>query len=275
LLCLGAGIFTVEPAFAEDTPFAWLYTTDVPHQGEVEVEQWLTYGHEKSQERYNALTGSTELEYGAFERLSLALYANYGWTRAMPLGPGAADAPTNSSRFYGFSGEAIYQLSDPSTNAFGLALYAEPSLQANERALEFKLLVQKNLLRDRLILGANANVEYAWIKDDARERWDRESALEFLLGASYRLSPQWSAGVEFVNENVYSGHLLGGAQAETSAFFFGPTVQYEHDGWWATLGLSRQLPWASNPGGGPELTANGYVTGTEQMRLRLRIGFEM
>src|SRR5215472_3322429 len=93
------------PAFADDdAPFAWLYTTEVGKQGEVEVEEWLTLGTGRFQESYDALAGRTELEYGASERLSLALYANYDWTRVVPQGAAAPDGPENAFRFSGFSG---------------------------------------------------------------------------------------------------------------------------------------------------------------------------
>jgi hypothetical protein len=264
-----------EPASADDdAPFAWLYTTEVGPKGEVEVEEWLTLGSGRFQEGYNALAGRTELEYGASERLSLALYANYDWTRVVPHDAAASDVATDALRFSGFSGEAIYQVLSPLAGPFGLALYSEPSIAAGERAVEFKLLLQKNLLDDRLIVVGNANLEYAWSRGD-NGSWDGETALEFLLGAAYRVSPAWSAGFELVNENAFSGTLLAGAREETSAFYAGPTLHYAGDDWWLTLGVSAQLPWASNPGGTPGAAVNGYVTDAEQFRLRLRVGFEL
>jgi len=273
LVCLVFGVFLPGIARADDdAPFAWLYTAEVAGKGEVEVEQWLTLTSDRFQERYDALAGRNELEYGASDRLSLALYANYDWTKVVPHGPGAPDAATDTTKFTGFSGEVIYQLLNPSHDPFGLALYAEPGIGHGERALEFKLLLQKNLLDDRLVLAGNANLEYVWSRDSAAGTWDHETALEFLFGFAYRFSPGWSGGIEFANENSYAGHIFAGARAETSAFYLGPTIHYAGDEWWATLGLSGQLPWASNPGG--SATVHGYLAEAERFRLRLRVGFE-
>jgi len=272
-LAVGA-VLTPERALADDdAPFAWVYPAEIGPKGEVEIEQWVTFSSDKVQEGYDAVAGRTEAEYVPLDRLSLALYANYSWMRAVPYGAGAPDGRSETTRFSGFSGEVIYQLLDPEADPIGLAVYVEPAVQAGERSLEFKLLLQNDLFDDRLVIAANANLEYVWSHQGSG--WEQESALEFLLGFAYRFSPDWSAGFELVNENAYSGHLLGGAHAETSAFYLGPTLHYGHDGWWATLGLSRQLPWAANLGGTPGATTHGYVTDAERFRLRLRVGFEL
>ncbi|HYM17556.1 MAG TPA: DUF6662 family protein [Micropepsaceae bacterium] len=275
-LGLGVGaVLSPERAHADDDmPFAWVYPAETGAKGELEVEQWLTFSSNKTQEAYDALAGRTEVEYGAIDRLSLAVYANYAWTRTVPYGPAAPDTRSEASRFSGFSGEAIYQLLDPAADPIGLALYLEPGIQAGERSVEFKLLLQRDLFDNRLVIAANANLEYVWSHAESGG-WEQVSALEFLLGLAYRFAPDWSAGFELVNENAYSGHLLAGARAETRAFYLGPTIHYGHDGWWATVGLSQQLPWAGNPGRTPGGTTHGYVTDAERFRLRLRLGFEL
>jgi hypothetical protein len=257
-------------ARADETPFAAIYTTEVMPEGAAEVEQWLTWASGKTQESFNSIEGRTEFEYGFSNRFLGALYANYEWTRVVPHGPDAPDGLKDTTRFAGFSAEMIYQVLNPFTDAVGLALYAEPSIGANERALEFKLLLQKNFLDDRLVLAMNANLEYVWVKNAGI--WEDETALEFFLGAAYRFAPGWYAGVEFLNENAYSGHIFAGAHAETNAFYLGPTLHYAAESWWATLGLEEQLPLAGNPGGDPAEITHGYLTGAERFRLRLRIG---
>ena len=227
----------------------------------------------RSQERYYRLQGRTELEYGVSDRFQVALYASYSRTKIVPNGPGAPGSPENSFLFDGISGEAIYQVLNPYTAPVGLALYFEPSIGRGTRALEFKALLQKNLLEDRLILAANLNLEYEWERDAGV--WEHGSALEFYLGASYRFAPGWFGGLEFLNENAYSGHILSGASAQTSAFYFGPTLHYASQGWWATLAFLPQLPIAGNPGGGAGAVSHGYVTEEERMRMRLRIGVQL
>src|SRR5258706_12081311 len=179
-LFLGASVLVSRPARADDSPFAWLSTAEVTSKGEVEVEQWLTLASDRFQERYDALAGRSELEYGAFERLSLSLYANYDWTRVVPHGALAPDAATDGIRFSSVSGEVIYQIFNPSKDPLGLALYAEPSIGAGERKIELKLLLQKNLLGDRLVLPANSKLGYMWPRDRTAGACDAHTAFHCL-----------------------------------------------------------------------------------------------
>ena len=239
----------------------------------MEVEQWATWATSKPDEDFDAVEGRTEFEYGITNRFQLALYANYFWNRVAPTGPGAPDSSVDTTRFNGFSAEAIYQVLNPYTDPFGFAVYLEPAIAAGERALEAKLLFQKNFLDDTLILAANVNLEYVWAHDVAADVWERETALEIYLGASYRVSPGWFVGAELLNENGYSGHLLfDAAHPETNAFFLGPTVHYAAPGWWATLAVYNQLPWASNPANSPGAISHGQLVEDERWRLRFRLG---
>ena len=266
----------VLPARADETPFASIYTTEMMLQGAMEIEQWLTWTNSKPDERFDEVEGRTEIEYGVTNKFLLSLYANYRRTKIVPLGPGAPDGPEDTTRFTGFSAEAIYQVLNPYTDPFGFALYLEPAIGAGERALEAKLLFQKNFLDDRLVFAANINIEYVWAHDVAAGILDHETALEFYLGASYRFAPGWFGGVEFLNENGYSGHLLfDDAHAETNAFYFGPALHYAAQGWWATLAVYEQLPWAGNPAHDPGAISHGLLVGAERLRLRFRVGVEL
>ena len=276
-VALGAALIGgIAPARADETPFASIYTTETEPQGEVEVEQWVTWARTKPDERFDEIAGRTEVEYGITNRLQLALYANYSWTRIVAKGPGAPDGPADTARFNGLSAEAIYQLLDPHTDAFGFALYLEPAMGAGERALEGKLLFHKNLLDDRLVFAANVNLEYVWVRDAGSGIWDHETNLELYLGVSYRFAPGWFGGAELLNENVYTGHFgFDAAHAQTNAFYFGPAVHYATETWWATLAVYEQLPWAGNPAHTVGAISDGLLTGSERSRGRLRLGIEL
>jgi len=261
------------PALADDSPFASIYTTELLPEGGREAEQWVTWSTSKPDERFDVVRGRTEVEYGVTSRFQLALYANYQWTGIRPSGPGARDGITDTTRFTGFSAEAIYQVLNPFTDPLGLALYVEPEIGAGERAIEGKLLFQKNFLEDRLILVANINFEWEWAHDVTTGDWEHESAVEFYLGASYRFAPGWYGGVELLNENGYEGHLLfDHANAETNAFYFGPALHFGSETWWATLAVYQQLPWAGNPAHEPGALTHGLLTKAERFRVRLRLG---
>ena len=263
-------------AKADESPFASIYTTELLPQNGKEIEQWATWATSKPDEDFDEVKGRTEFEYGITNRFQLALYANYSWTRVVPTGPGAPDSPVDTTRFNGFSAEAIYQVLNPFTDDFGFALYVEPEIGAGERGIEGKLLFQKNFMEDRLILAANVNFEWEWEHDVAAGDWEHESALEFYLGASYRFAPGWYGGVELLNENGYEGHLLfDHAHAETNAFYFGPALHYGNERWWATLAVYQQLPWAGNPAHDFGAVSHGLLVEAERFRVRFRLGVQL
>jgi hypothetical protein len=253
-----------------------VYTTELLPEGGSEAEQWLTWAISKPDERSDQLEGRTEVEYGISNQLQLSLYANYQWTKIVPKGPGALDSATDTTRFTGFSGEAVYQALNPFTDDFGFALYLEPAIGAGERALEAKLLFQKNFLEDRVILAANVNLEYVWVHDVLAKDWEHETALEFYAGASYRFALGWYGGVELLNENGYAGHLLfDHTHAETNAFYFGPALHYGRENWWATLAVYQQLPWAGNPADDPGAISHGLLVEAKRFRVRFRLGVKL
>src|SRR5215471_1221692 len=267
-LAVGA-VLLAPPAKADESPFASIYTTEVLPQGAKEFEQWLTWKHKKPQEQFDLIEGRSEIEYGFSNRFLGSLYLNYEHSKIEPQGPGAPDDADDTTKFTGVNAEFIYQVLNPITDPFGFALYFEPSIGDGERALEFKLLFQKNFLDDRLILAANLNAEFEWEHDDALGIWEHGSAFEIYLGASYRFAPGWYGGVELLNENGFEGHF---SRAADNAFYFGPTIHYASENWWATLGVFAQLPWAGNPADEPDAISNGYLVDAERMRLRFRLG---
>jgi hypothetical protein len=260
------------PARADESPFAYTYLTEVLPQGAMEVEQWLTWRHRKQDEKFDRLQGRTEFEYGISNRFLAALYLNYEHTKIEPTGPLAPDEADDTTKFTGVNAEFIYQVLNPFTDPFGFALYFEPFIGDGERALEFKLLFQKNFLEDRLIFAANFILEYEWEHEAEEDLWEHASAFEIFVALAYRVAPGWYAGAELLNENEFAGHLLNGAHPEANAFFAGPTIHYGAQNWWATLGLYWQLPWAGNPQEEPGLISDGYLVGEERMRLRFRLG---
>ena len=256
-----------QQARADESPFAYTYLTEVLPQGAIELEQWVTWKHKKPQETFDVFEGRTEIEYGFTNRFLGALYLNYEHVNIEPDGLGAPNGPENTTKFTGINAEFIYQVWSPFTDPFGFALYFEPAIGDGERALEFKLLFQKNFLEDRLIFATNFIFEFEWEEED--DEWEREAAFEITVGLSYRVAPGWFVGAELLNENAYEGHF---EHAEVSTWYVGPAVHFGSERWWATLGFYKQLPWAGNHTDEPELTSHGYVVDAERTRLRFRLG---
>ncbi len=213
-------------ACADEPLFGFVYTTDLLPQGGKEVEEWASWRHQKNSGYYDQVEGRTEFEYGVTDRLQAALYANYNWTQAYHNGPFGATTPPeqfsdyvvgpddhfNASRFVGVSGELIYRILSPYTDAFGLALYTEPTVGQNFRELENRIILQKNFLDDLLVLAANFTYapEYRYLHDSVNggSSWQEETDVNFGFGASYRFIENWSAGFEVENEREFNSLLF-------------------------------------------------------------------
>jgi hypothetical protein len=138
------------PVQADESPFASIYTTETLPEGETEVEQWATWTSSKPDERFDEVVGRTAFEYGVTSRFQLALYANYARTKIVPYGPGAPDGPADTTRFNGFSAEAIYHLLDPTPMPSAL-----PSISS--RPLE-----RESALRRRSCYSRRTSWTIAW-----------------------------------------------------------------------------------------------------------------
>ena len=64
-------------------------------------------------------------------------------------------------------------------------------------------------------------------------------------------------------------------EAETSAFYFGPTLHYGSERWWATLAVYQQLPWAGNPADDVGAISHGLLVEAERYRVRFRLGVRL
>lgn len=253
------------PARADEQPFLTLYTSQTEPQGELDLEQTFGWRAGHPGTSFNEFEARSELEYGLTKRFQLSLYFNYDWTREKPPA-----SPADVESFPGASAEFIYAVSDPRQAPLGLAFYLEPSISAHERGIEFRILLEKDLLGGALRNVANVNFEDTWEKDPAGH-WARTSALEFDLGTAYAVAPHWTLGVEFDNERGFDGLIMGGAAREaSSAFFLGPTIQYDCEDIVVTFGAQTQLPVASVGD-----TVNGYAADAEHFRLALRLTREL
>lgn len=273
-LSLGA-----QAAHAGEAIFTHTYLAETLPKGAMEVEQWVTFREKRSQGSYRLTQTRTEFEYGMSERWTLALYANAyavtaqnnnstasrnnytaigdgdevsggGPVTAGPYVPFAEDLPLPSSRyrkraFESVSLESTYQLLSPYKDALGLSAYVEASAGSKTQELEFKLILQKNLMNDKLVLAANAAVELE------REKWvspvaEKETKLTLSGGASYQIAHGWRAGLELRNERVWEGgYGFSKGRRDYSAWYAGPTIHYGAARYFITAGYSQQMPWAN------------------------------
>jgi hypothetical protein len=266
IFLMAAGFMALaQTALADDQPFISLYTTDIEAAQEHEIEQRILFTAQKPGEAYAGIESNTAFEYGVTDDFQISGYANYDWDRTRlhaPLSPAATESE------FGVSGEAIYRFLNVYFDPVGLAVYLEPGYSPHARALEGKILLQKNFLNDDLRIAFNANFENRWEHDAGA--WHRGSAIEMRLGAAYNLTPEWSLCAEFSNENEYDG-LVGSGRPVSNLYYAGPTISYKGLPLTISLGAQAQLPWASDHTNTPGAIRDGYAVDAERWRVGLVI----
>jgi hypothetical protein len=285
---VAAGLaFLTAQVWAGETMFGYLYTTDTTPAGHWEYEQSQTLRWGKVKGDYTAVDLRNEFEYGVTDKFQASVYINSSYIRTrdsydmeMP------DMPVTDKDAFNVNGtsiELIYRLLSPYTDGFGLALYAEPELSVRnketgddriERALEFRIILQKNFFDDKLIVAANLMTEPEWEKDNEgvvqKELWG-----ELTLGATYRVAPKWYAGFEFRNHMEWPDMNLG--HQEHSAYFLGPSVHYGSQSFWAQLTVLPQI-WGWPRDLGPDSNGNdlsssyAHLMQHEKSEIRLKFG---
>src|SRR5438477_147091 len=182
LAFVAALLFAVSTSHGHEAIFSWTYTTDLTPKGHGEFEQWITTRWEKEHGSYSVVDFREEFEYGVTDNFQLAIYLNHHYVHANhdvpaedPAHPGKRlhgayetggedvhaghdpATPFDSYHFKSVSLEGIYRLLSPYKDPIGLALYFEPSVGDQETELEWKILLQKNWLEDRLVWALNVN----------------------------------------------------------------------------------------------------------------------
>ena len=236
---------SVVPAFAGEAPFSRAYSVETSPAGRFEVEQTVRHRTGRAAGSYSALDFATEVSYGFTEHFEGAFYLKYGRLDAR----GVADdeqTPGGMTRrltaLHGAAAEFIAAVLDPDRDPFGLAFYYEPEFSLHERddgasirefENEYRLMVQKDFLQDRLMLLYNLVLAPGFKKTAGETAW--KGSLEFAneLGVSFRFVPGWSAGWEFRNLN----ELEGFDRHEKSVYWTGPALNYNAGRAWFTLGL--------------------------------------
>ncbi|CAN5501393.1 hypothetical protein BH09PSE5_BH09PSE5_39380 [soil metagenome] len=300
-------------AGAAEQVFTHTYLTETLPAGGKEIEQWVTMSEKKSQGLYKLWQTRTEFEYGITDRWQVSIYANAYKVTAQNNNSNASRAdytamgdgdevsgggpvtfgsyvpnlerlPLPSSRyakrgFESVSVESVYQFLSPYKDGLGLAGYVELTGGAKTGEVELKLLAQKNLLNDDLILAANLALGFE------RSKWsdvgaEKETELVLSAGASYRVANGWRVGLEMRNERGYEGaYSLANSRRDYSVWYAGPTVHYNgkiaSQDFFITAGFSQQLPWAKawSPSSQVEMVDDRIYKESEKNVVRVLVGF--
>ena len=213
LTCIGTLLALGATAQAGGRRFAYSYETTTMPAGEMELETWGTWKTNKdSDPNFERFDIRHEFEVGVTDRLQLAFYF-LDWRHEKSA------ETSGTTTFQDVAVEAIYNLTNPNTAAFGSALYGEIKGSGDSIELEGKLLLQKNF--GSWVLVYNIGGEVVW----ENHYEDAEAELMQSLGVAYQINPSWSVGAEVLHEiEVPEVNHLG-----DSGVYLGPNISWRKD----------------------------------------------
>ena len=212
IACASSALLSVlcVPAVADNRPFTFVYEATTTPKGMIEYEQTMTWQARRgSPGNVDLWEFRHEIEFGITDRFQLGLYlSNWEISRA---------AGNTDARWQSVSLEAICNLTNPTTDWLGSALYGEVTAGDRVVELEGKLILQKNL--GRWLVAYNATIEAEWEGSGLRER---TGVFEQSLGVSYEISPRWSVGAELLHEVEFEDWRKAGDHA----LYLGPNASH-------------------------------------------------
>ncbi len=212
---------------ADERAFTFVYEVTTMPKGHAEYEQWVTWKTSKAIDSdFDRLDFRHELEYGVTDHWQVALYLS-DWRYQ------DGDSVRNDrAQWRDIAFETIYQLSDPTVDPLGMAVYGEIKGGDELIELEAKLLLQKNI--GSWIVAWNGTFEAEWEGEDYHED---KGELQQTLGVSYQIDPRLSLGAELIHEVEYNDW----SHWEDHTVYLGPNISYRAQGWWMTVTPTFQL----------------------------------
>jgi hypothetical protein len=229
LLAIAILVLCVDPieSQAGARRFTYVYEATTSAPGAIESENWVTWSTSRpAKKRFNAVEFRHEIEIGMTDHFQASLYfADWSYL----------ENPAENQHGFSYDSSAIeliYNLTNPTTDFLGAAVYEEIRGGPEIFELESKLILQKNV--GRFVFAYNATLEAKW---EGRDWSERAGEFAGSFGISYEISPSWSAGVEMLHEI----DIPEWAAADESILYGGPNISYRHANWWATVTPLVQL----------------------------------
>lgn len=222
VVSLCASVIATGRVNAGERKFTYVYEATTLKKGEWEFEQWVTWKTAKENNRdFDRFDMRTEIEYGITDHFQLGFYlSDWRYEENRSEGKHRGD-------WRDIAVEGILNLTDPSSDPIGLALYGELKIGDALLELEGKLIVQKNV--GKLTLAYNAIIEAEW----EGSHFDEDNGgLQQTVGLSYQFSPKFLAGFELLHEITMPDWR--GASGK-GILYAGPNFSYRTEHWWATL----------------------------------------
>jgi hypothetical protein len=129
----------------------------------------------------------------------------------------------------------VYNMTNPTTDLLGSALYGEIQLGHRKFELEGKIILQKNV--GRWVFAYNATLEAEWEGDSSWHFDERKGVIEQTAGASYQFSPRFLVGAEILHEVEFEDW----SEAEDHVLYAGPDASWRTGNFWVTLTPLVQL----------------------------------
>jgi hypothetical protein len=265
-------------------PFSYTYVADTLPEGGSDVYQYTTARLGKQYGDYTNLNFRDVVEYGITDRLQFAFYATSQYIDAyQDLGnhktggswvPATADPHHRytSFNFASVSTEWTYRFTSPKTDDVGTAVVLIPTIGPRQRALDARMVFQKNVFDNKLVLASN--ISWGWNWYDNGIEWTPTMCLTFLTAAGYHIDKHWLAGVEYRQTSDFS--TLSTGDMQNVVFALGPVIRYDDDDkWWVKFTALPQLPVARAMNDSQQSNiADGtmYGAGHEKLEMRFQAG---
>jgi len=257
---------------AGERDFTYTYQSYVLGKGARELEIWTTWKSGRNNV-YRALENRVEFEIGLGKKWQTAFYLNskYSFSEQLTFSGDSIlvpDITSSTKTSFSFSNEWKVQLSSPTANAIGSALYGEVTLSPQEYELEVKVILDKQFSHFVTALNIVGELELeseTVIETDEngfvlKKELEVEEILELDYGLAWQITPHFSFGAEVRNHNE-----IKHGEWEHSALFAGPAFSFKQDKWWLAATVLPQI--TNLKGGGLELDEH------EKINARLMFSF--
>lgn len=273
-------------ASAEENLWLYTKGSDTRPQGSVEIKLSSISRLGKVDGKYQFHDIRPQIEYGVTDRLTIGaelMIFNHKYnTTNEDLQPfydtqGGEGGEYSNTSIGGYEVGLKYNLLSPYKDFLGLSVgaaydhrdkYRLDGADIDQNAVELYAYIQKNFLDDTLVFAITPKIEFErrTSGDETEFVLEEEISLDFSAGVSYRFAPKWFVGLEFRHQSDYLSPEVNGVYEEAdlnpshfdwnnfhigtqhqNGNYFGPTMHYAAEKWWATAGVLLQVG-----GGGSE-----------------------
>jgi len=221
-------LMSLQPmAHAGDRRFAFLYEATTTPPGTVEYEQFVTWKKSKKTDSdFDRFDFRHEIEFGLTDHLQMGIYlADWRYQDG-------GSVRNDRAQYRDTAVELIYNLSNPTTDPLGMALYGEVKFGDELAELEGKFIAQKNI--GPWTIAYNATIEAEW---EGTEYDEDKGEFEQTFGVSYQLSPHFLMGAELLHEVEFDDWEHTGR----NVMYLGPNFSYRSKGWFVTAAPLFQI----------------------------------